>query len=365
MEQIAIAYEHACEQTAFYSTNGADWYVTWGDSTDWSYGRQGTLDFTLEVSSVKTPAGSTLDGVLDDHLPAVAAWLAQPTQVGGSVLDGETGLAVPAELQLDDGAPFLADPVSGRFERLAHEGPATLSVRATGYEDLELALDLPAEVDVQLTPSDRLALSPEPPLVASGGSTWLDVVEVTLARPGLEPITLEGPELQLPGDLPAGAWDLVTDEGAAPRALFVGEPSDRVHLTDVLVDADVTLTGVGFGEGSRAWILVGDARSPVAVDLRSEGPEELVLDLPDVPVGRVDLLVHTAGATLSVVDLLGEPLVDDPPADTGFFSPPLDEDTGKDTGPGSVEAGGCGCHSAPASLMWLAGPLAVLLRRNR
>jgi len=367
LDALAELYVEACSQTAFYSTNGADWYVTRGDSTDWTYGRQGTLDFTLEVSSLKTPSGSTLDGVLDAHLAALASWLAQPAALTGQVVHASTGLPLPAVMSLDGSRDFQNDVRSGRFERLAAEGPRWLTVSSPGFESVTLEVDLPTEEVVALEPATLLTLRPEPALVSKGGDghTFIDMDEVTLTRPGWPPTTLDGPDVFVPSDLPAGLYDIVTNAGTAPRALFVGYGSDRVAIDAVTLESGIQIHGVGFGAGSEVTAYWGLARSPVALAILSESDSLITVDASGLPTTEpVDLLVDTSGAELAVVDVLGAALLDTPPADTGFYSPSLDEDTGKDTGDEAVVEGGCGCHGAPAGLMWLTGPLAVLWRRS-
>ena len=63
VEALAVEYAQYCTQNQFWITNGADWYVTYGDTTDWAYGAHGVFDFTLEVSNSKQPPANQLPQV--------------------------------------------------------------------------------------------------------------------------------------------------------------------------------------------------------------------------------------------------------------------------------------------------------------
>jgi hypothetical protein len=61
-------YTSNCSQPGFYLTNGCDWYATWGDLNDWSYGERGDMDYTIEVySQGYNPPASQIQAVYDMH----------------------------------------------------------------------------------------------------------------------------------------------------------------------------------------------------------------------------------------------------------------------------------------------------------
>lgn len=61
-------YTNNCPQPGFYLTNGCDWYATWGDTNDWSYGERGDMDYTIEVYSPGyNPPASQIPTIYDYH----------------------------------------------------------------------------------------------------------------------------------------------------------------------------------------------------------------------------------------------------------------------------------------------------------
>ncbi|HSP07792.1 MAG TPA: M14 family zinc carboxypeptidase, partial [Acidobacteriota bacterium] len=68
---LAQAYENGCTTQGFWYTNGADWYITRGDTNDWSYAKWSDLDTTLEVTLDKTPPVSQIPIFCAEHRQAV------------------------------------------------------------------------------------------------------------------------------------------------------------------------------------------------------------------------------------------------------------------------------------------------------
>lgn len=382
---LVDAYAEDCTRPGFYVTNGAAWYITYGDSTDWGYGRLGVLDFTLELSSDKTPPPEEMDAVLDDHRDAVLAFLTTPASVAGTIRSAEDDTPVMAAITPEGGWTRHA-AADGSFARWLEPGTWTLTVEAPGYEATEVEVEAvegeTASVEVELQVSgDRLAVRPDPPLVSwSHDPSEIDLSdsdiqdgEVRLVRPGLPEVTaiVSGGTFEIvPSQLEPGPWTLDLPGGVAPNALLVGERSDRVTIDDVvrITEDSLQITGDGFAEGTRAWLLGGAARNLVALDL--EGSDEtLVLDVtPGLDLAPpVDLLVVSAGAQVSVMDVMDSPWVDTgTPADSG--TPPWEPvDTGSRDNLLTVGGGQCGC-GAPTP--FAASPLPVtigmmLVRRRR
>ena len=355
---MADRYADACAQRGFWVTNGADWYPTRGDTNDWSYGRHGTLDFTLEVSTDKQPDADSLPGILDDHLGAVRAWLLWPDSVAGLVVDAETGRPLPATVQLDGAQPLLAG-LDGRFGRPV-DGPGSLSatITAPGFAAADVTLRPGAPATVALDNRALIAATPEPAILSRGGDGCFSLADARparawLSRPGHAPVDLAAADCgwQAPlTTMAAGAWDLHLDDSVAPRSIFVGAHSDAVVITAAAVEgAAVEVSGAGFGAGTRAWALAGLQRAPLALSVHTEGPRALTLDaaaLTDLP-DPVDLLVVSDGAWLAVRDLRGDAEVDDEaPADGGDGTAEggYGSDTGRAAAPPPASTG---CHALP------------------
>ncbi len=88
----SYAYAEHPSITSYYSPwdiwiPGASWYPTNGDVNDWSYGECGTVDYTIEVSNVKSPAD--WPGVANaNYMPMLEFCVASTYGVYGTVEDG-------------------------------------------------------------------------------------------------------------------------------------------------------------------------------------------------------------------------------------------------------------------------------------
>ncbi len=88
----AEAYVNHPSITSYYDPwiiyiPGASWYATQGDVNDWSYGEAGTVDHTIEVSSVKSPADWP-DVANANYMPMLEFCVASTYGVHGTVQDG-------------------------------------------------------------------------------------------------------------------------------------------------------------------------------------------------------------------------------------------------------------------------------------
>lgn len=319
VEDLATLYADACSQPGFYTTNGADWYPTNGDTNDWSYGVHGTLDFTLEVSTDKHPDPAAVPALLAHHRDAVLDFLAAPSVAHGAVRDAVTGLPVPATVSLDGGQPLL-NGWTGRWGRPVESTfSGEVLVSAPGF-------DSPREPEPgvwTLEPTSVVDLTVEPPLLSAGDAACVRLSPmpepgpVTLSRPGHAPRQMdwdpscEGIWLDTDG-LEPGAWTLVVPHGVAPRGLHVGEADNAVEVESCEVRGGrVVLSGHGFGAGTRAYALVTEARLPVFLPVISGSSQRLLLDsTPAQAYGMEALQVLTNGAVLAVVDPSGDAIVD-------------------------------------------------------
>ncbi len=376
-------YRRACGLDGFYIINGADWYVTHGDSTDWSYGRQGSLDFTLELSEDKAPPEAELEELLDAHMDAVLDFVQREPSLLGAVVDAVDGLPVEATVKVEGAVTSLAGP-DGRFARWLHqEGPQVIEIEAPGYLPQRLELELTPgqaqDLDLSMERSSLLHLRPEPALLTWGDeerSITLPGVQdqqVELWRPGFPSVTLRrsgDAYTVVPSELAPGPWGIRADEGSAPRALFVGERSDRVRLLGLsLDDAELLVQAEGLGAGSRAWVLSGDARGMTPLPVLAESDDELRLDARVLErlEGVLDLLVVSAGAQVVALDLAAGAVVDTgAPVDTQQQRDDSDL-PGDSLGP--VPSGGaCGCLASRARgfapILFLVTLGTVLTRRR-
>ncbi len=372
---LGEAYSAACDLEGFYATNGAAWYITYGDANDWAYGTRGVLDFTLEVSNTKTPPSGDLDSYLRAHLPAVGAFLGQPVGLRGRVISAETGRPVEALITAEGQTDaFPSDPESGGFARLLPEGPLTLWVEAPGYAGTSVVAGGDEGIEVALEPSGLSAPEVSPKILTLGQDRvdvrlgGLDPLpqSITLWRPGADPlsVSLSGSSYPVPtAELVPGPYTLIWDGGAATRALFAGNPSDRVSVSAVEDRGDsLVLWGQGFAVGARAWALWGSDRALEPVAVLDWTEDALILDASALPRDLdVDVLVATNGAELAVVDALGIAALDTgAPRDTGAPG-----SGGADTGFVALRPLGCGCAGTRTPAGGALGLLSLLMLLRR
>ncbi len=135
MEQLASEYLIATDQPGFWITNGADWYISHGDTNDWSYGTRGGHDYTLEVTLEKTPPADQILDYVGHHLDPTVAFLSGATRAGirGRVAT-EDGQGIEASiLPLETPWPSWTDPETGAFARPLLPGSYTLEIQAPGF----------------------------------------------------------------------------------------------------------------------------------------------------------------------------------------------------------------------------------------
>ncbi len=363
LADLADTYAAACEAPGFWTTNGADWYETRGDTTDWTYGAWGAYDFTLELTAQKSPPVEEVDTYVAWHLDAVLAWVATPADIAARVVDDATGEPLPATVS-GPGVAALHTGPDGRVARWVDPAePGGWTVSAPGYAPAPLA------DETRLVATGLLAALPEPRLLSRGaGPTVVTLAgagagALTLVQPGEADITVladaPGAWTLDPSTLAPGAWTLVTDAGVAPRALFVGEVDDRVALTDVaLSDGILTVRGTGFGAGAEAWSIGGAARAWRPLPRLSETDSTLVFTLD---ADHDDVIVWTNGAWLAALDVRGEPAVDSTPPPEEVVEPPLVDELD----PTLYALGRCSAAPGGSGALALLGALAAVGARRR
>src|SRR5262249_54937052 len=142
---LAEAYQNGCTTSNFWFTNGADWYITHGDTNDWSYAWWKDLDTTLELTNVKTPPVSEIPIFCAEHRQAVINYILASFQgISGRMTDASSGapldgtvvatatdspyISVPHVYQ-----PVFTDPVVGDFHRILQPATYTIQCMAQNY----------------------------------------------------------------------------------------------------------------------------------------------------------------------------------------------------------------------------------------
>ena len=304
LAELCARYLAANPQPDFWITNGAAWYITYGDTNDWSYGVRGGHDYTLEISDEKAPPESELPDYLDWHTQPSIDFMVDGATTGiVGFVTGPDGEPVEATLRPGAGAQaFYSDPETGGFARPVGAGTIELLVEAAGYGPATVSVAVnPIGAGATSVPVSLSTVSPVEILSAVGLATPADTVgeavlwgeEVlshhalggtfALHRPGLGTWPVDA-SIQ-PGAKPAIALDL------DPLALIyawdrVGEWSvvlhDGVESVDVLPlavamttpDPDLAVTALSAApaaEGGYVLEVSGDAL-PVGAQLRLVGP---------------------------------------------------------------------------------------------
>jgi len=144
---LAKAYQDGCTQSTFWYTNGADWYITKGDTNDWSYNVWSDLDTTVEVNVSKWPDSSTIPTYVAQHRQGVLNYMMKTfqgihglmtDQDTGTPLDGTVAVTCTASSSIPVPHPYQAvftDPVAGDFHRVLQPGTYTVTCSAPGYTD--------------------------------------------------------------------------------------------------------------------------------------------------------------------------------------------------------------------------------------
>lgn len=116
-------------------TNGSAWYAIFGSMQDWNYRYIACNEVTIELSTVKWPAASTLPGFWDDNRESMLQYL-ESVHMGarGIVTDAVSGAPLSAKITVEGNAqPVFTDPDVGNYHRMLLPGTYTLTIEAGGY----------------------------------------------------------------------------------------------------------------------------------------------------------------------------------------------------------------------------------------
>jgi len=122
-------------------TNGADWYITTGNRQDWTNYAAGGREVTIEISSTKNPAASTLPDFWNYNRDALLGYLEQGLYgIHGQVRDvyGNPLAASITVLNHDDNLTDILSNALGNFYRYLSPGAYDLLISCSGYDDILL-----------------------------------------------------------------------------------------------------------------------------------------------------------------------------------------------------------------------------------
>jgi uncharacterized membrane protein len=237
---LADAYDTSDLPTKWGWTNGAEWYVTRGDVTDFTYYYWGTLDTTLECTSAKTPDATQIPTFLAWHRQPTLNYLKKAVQgIHGLVTDAGTGRPLNAMIEVQgNNIPIFTDPDVGDYHRVLMPGTYTVIVSANGYATQ-------TRTGIRVNANSKTTLNIQ--LVGSGP----DLVETSLSNP---------PAVAAPGGT-FSATDTEKNQGSG-RA---GASTTRYHLSldtvkgsgDVLLSGSRSVPSLASGAVSSGTVTVG------------------------------------------------------------------------------------------------------------
>ncbi|MGB9824074.1 MAG: M14 family zinc carboxypeptidase [Candidatus Hydrothermia bacterium] len=153
--------------TGYPITEGYDWYQTTGDLNDYSYGINGDIDWTIELSSSYIPDPSQIDPIFNTNRPAMDLFAKKAGQgISGFVIDSLTGDTIKNVriniLPVD--WPIWTDEETGYFFRPLLPGTYTLKFEAPGYyaktiPGVTVSTDTTTFLSVSLAPRNDLRVS--------------------------------------------------------------------------------------------------------------------------------------------------------------------------------------------------------------
>ena len=177
---------------AFYSIRGADWYISHGDTNDYSWGYFGAFDLTVELTGpIKTPDFAAVAAIEAPHFTAADEWLnrAQDTALV-HVIDANDGSALSAQVY-GGGVTTWSNVLDG-MAQLQAAGGTTLTLSKPGYADALVTVGgSPAEV--ALIPFAAWPALPAPSEFAQNDAlvfTLSDAMAVHAYKPGAADIDL-------------------------------------------------------------------------------------------------------------------------------------------------------------------------------
>jgi hypothetical protein len=145
----------------YWVTNGYAWYRTNGDMNDYSYGIDGTIDWTIELATSFIPPESELDSIWNRNRPAITHLIRRSIQgISGVVRDADTGdTLTEAVVNIDEvDWPVFCDRASGHFNRILPPGTYTVTAWANGYlpgsvNNVTVSQDTATAVVIDLEPT--------------------------------------------------------------------------------------------------------------------------------------------------------------------------------------------------------------------
>jgi len=136
-------------------TNGAAWYVITGGRQDWMNYTRHCREVTIEISTTKMPAASTMPNYWTYLSDALYAYLEQALYGVHGVVTDPYGNPLSATISIsghdNSYSTVITDPAKGDFYRYLSPGSYSLTVSASGYPDKTVSAVVNANTQTPLT----------------------------------------------------------------------------------------------------------------------------------------------------------------------------------------------------------------------
>ncbi|MGB8657836.1 MAG: M14 family zinc carboxypeptidase [Candidatus Zixiibacteriota bacterium] len=143
--------------TGYTLVEGYNWYQTYGDCNDWSYGSRGDIDATIETEN------TDITGTCNKNRPAILAMMERTDDgVRGIVTSAATGQPLDAMVTCTQlGQPVFTEKTVGDYQKNLLPGTYTLKFSANGYQDstisgVVVSSSSPTILNVALRPGTQL-----------------------------------------------------------------------------------------------------------------------------------------------------------------------------------------------------------------
>jgi len=152
-------------------TNGHAWYPVYGGRQDYTNFFRRAREVTIELSDVKIPPENNLEDYWNYNRQSLLQYISQSlTGITGIVSDSITGQALVAEVRIKnhdfDSSFVLSSSATGIYYRLLEEGKYLINLRARGYREKNLSVQVSqgalTRLDASLQPVVTSSLFPNP-----------------------------------------------------------------------------------------------------------------------------------------------------------------------------------------------------------
>ena len=119
--------------TGYTLIEGYNWYQTYGDCNDWSYGSRGDIDATIETAD----GVSNITTTWNLNRPAILAMMERTFNgVRGIITDAGTGQPLEGMVRCTQfGQPVFSEKTIGDYQKNLLPGTYTMKYSANGYQD--------------------------------------------------------------------------------------------------------------------------------------------------------------------------------------------------------------------------------------